>query len=127
MTGTLVLVIEDNPKDSKLVGEVLRAKGYEIAHAATAEAGIELARSRKPDLVLMDVMLPGMDGREATKILKADAQTRHIPIIALTASAMKGEREKLLASGFDGYMPKPIDIKEVPKVVESYVSRRRET
>ncbi len=121
MAGTVILLVEDNPKDSKLVGDVLRAKGYEIAHAAAAEVGIELARSRQPDLILMDLMLPGMDGREATKILKTDPKTRRIPIIAITASAMKGEREKLLASGFDGYIAKPIDIKELPKVLARYL------
>lgn len=121
MAGTFILLVEDNPKDTKLVGDVLRAKGYEIAHTATAEAGIELARDRQPDLILMDLMLPGMDGREATKILKADPKTRRIPIIAITASAMKGEREKLLASGFDGYIAKPIDIKELPKALARYL------
>ncbi len=121
MAGTLILLVEDNPKDSKLVGDVLRTKGYEIIHAATAEAGIELARNRQPALILMDLMLPGMDGREATKILKADPKTRRIPIIAITASAMKGEREKLLAIGFDDYIAKPIDIKELPKALARYL------
>lgn len=121
MASALILIVEDNPRDVKLVRDVLHAKGYEIIHADTAEAGIELARSRRPDLILMDLMLPGMDGREATKILKADPKTHHIPIIAITASAMKGEREKLLAGGFDGYIPKPIDIKILPEALIDYL------
>lgn len=121
MASTLVLVVEDNPRDVKLVRDVLQAKGYEIINADTAELGIELARNRQPNLILMDLMLPGMDGREATKILKADPKTRHIPIIAITASAMKGEREKLLAGGFDGYIPKPIDIKRLPEALVDYL------
>lgn len=89
--------------------------------ADTAEARVALAQQQQPALILMDVQLPGMDGREAIKILKADASTRYIPIVALTAFAMKGDREDLLADGFDGYVSKPIDIKELPKMLESYL------
>jgi two-component system, cell cycle response regulator DivK len=121
MAGKLVLVVEDNPRDLKLVRDVLRAKGYEVIDAGTAEAGIELARAQQPALILMDVMLPGMDGRQAAKLLKEDPQTREIPIVALTSFAMKGDREKLLAGGFDGYIAKPIDIKELPKALAAYL------
>ncbi len=121
MADALILIVEDNPKNLKLIRDLLQFKGYQTIEAETAEAGIDLARERHPALILMDIQLPGMDGREAMKTLKGDAATREIPIIALTASAMKGDREALLAEGFDGYIAKPIDIKEVPKVVASYV------
>ncbi|MFQ5938155.1 MAG: response regulator [Acidiferrobacterales bacterium] len=124
MAGALILIVEDNPKDSKLIRDVLRAKGYETIDADTGEAGIELARERQPALILMDVMLPGMDGREAMKVLKGHPKTGHIPIIALTSFAMKGDRESLLASGFDGYIAKPIDIKQFPKLLENYLGGR---
>ena len=121
MADALILIVEDNPKNLKLIRDLLQFKGYQTIEAETAEAGIDLARERRPALILMDIQLPGMDGREAMKTLKADTATRQIPIIALTASAMKGDREALLAEGFDGYIAKPIDIKEVPNVVASYV------
>lgn len=122
MAGELILIIEDNPKNLKLLRDLLQFKGYSILAAETGEVGIELAQERRPALILMDVQLPGMDGRAVVKILKEDTNTRHIPILALTAYAMKGDRESLLAEGFDGYMSKPIDIQELPKVVESYLS-----
>lgn len=121
MAGALILVIEDNPRDLKLVRDVLHASGFQTLEAETGEAGIELARERGPALILMDIQLPQMSGREAAKTLKTDSETQHIPIVALTASAMKGDRESLLASGFDGYIAKPIDIKEIPEVVRSYL------
>lgn len=121
MADALILIVEDNPKNLKLIRDLLQFKGYQTIEAETAEAGIDLARERHPALILMDIQLPGMDGREAMKTLKGDTATQGIPIIALTASAMKGDREALLAEGFDGYIPKPIDIKEVPKVVASYI------
>ena len=92
-----------------------------LLEAETGEAGIELAREKHPALILMDVNLPQMDGRGAMKILKADASTREIPIIAVTSFAMRGDRERLLTAGFDAYISKPIDIKELPRMVESYV------
>jgi len=122
MAGELILIIEDNPKNLKLIRDLLQFKGYTILAAETGEVGIKLAQERCPALILMDVQLPGIDGRAVAKILKEDANTHHIPILALTAYAMKGDRESLLAEGFDGYMSKPIDIKELPKVVESYLS-----
>jgi two-component system cell cycle response regulator DivK len=121
MAGALILIVEDNPRDLKLVREVLQANGFRTLEAETGEAGIELARERGPALVLMDIQLPKMNGREAAKILKADTKTQHIPIVALTASAMKGDREALLAEGFDGYIAKPINIKEISEIVRSYL------
>src|SRR5713101_5101221 len=121
MLGEPILIIEDNPKNLKLVRDVLRFHGYATLEAETGEAGIALARERRPTLILMDVQLPGMDGRAALKVLKADASTQHIPVIALTSFAMKGDRESLLAEGFDDYMAKPLEIKELPKVVERHL------
>jgi two-component system cell cycle response regulator DivK len=123
MAGELILIVEDNPKNLKLVRDVLQFYGYATLEAETGEAGVALARERLPALVLMDVQLPGMDGRAALKLLKADVSTKHIPIIALTAFAMKGDQESLQTEGFDGYMAKPIDIKELPKVVERFCRR----
>jgi two-component system cell cycle response regulator DivK len=122
MVGALILIVEDNPRDLKLVREVLQANGFQTLEAETGESGIELAREREPALILMDIQLPQMNGREAAKALKADAKTQHIPIVALTASAMKGDREALLAEGFDGYIAKPINIKEIPEIVSSYLA-----
>lgn len=123
MSGELILIVEDNPKNLKLVRDVLQFHGYATLEAETGEAGVALARERLPALILMDVQLPGMDGRAALKLLKADTSTQHIPIIALTAFAMKGDKESLQTGGFDGYMAKPIDIKELPNVVARFCPR----
>jgi two-component system cell cycle response regulator DivK len=122
MPGEQILIIEDNVKNLKLVRDVLQFHGYSTLEAETGEAGVALAREQRPALILMDVQLPGMDGRAALKILKADTNTRHIPIIALTAFAMKGDRESLQSEGFDDYMAKPVDIKELPKMVKRYLT-----
>jgi len=121
MPGELILIVEDNPRNLKLIRDVLQFQGYTTLEAETGEAGVTLALERQPALILMDVQLPGMDGSAAMQALKADTSTRHIPIIALTALAMKGDEKRLLAEGFDGYMAKPIAIKEVPKMVERYL------
>ncbi len=122
MAGALILIVEDNQKNMKLIRDVLQFKGYQTLEAETAEAGIKLARERPPALILMDIQLPEMDGREAMKVLKADEKTRQIPIVAVTSFAMKGDRERLLADGFNDYLAKPVSIKELPKVVERHVS-----
>lgn len=124
MTRALILIVEDNPKNLKLIRDVLQFRGYQTLEANSAEAGIELARAHQPELILMDVLLPGLDGCEAMKILKADVSTRQIPVIAVTSFAMKGDRENLLSSGFNGYISKPIDIKEFPTVVEGYLTKQ---
>jgi len=121
MPGALILIVEDNPKNLKLIRDVLQFQGYTTLEAETGEAGVSLALERQPALILMDVQLPGMDGSTAMRALKADASTRHIPIIAMTAFAMKGDKERLLAAGFDGYMAKPIAIREIPQMVASYL------
>ena len=121
MASPLILVVEDNPKNLKLICDVLQFHGFTTVVAETGEAGVDLARLQQPALILMDIQLPQMDGRTAAKLLKADAGTKHIPIIALTAFAMKGDRESLLADGFDDYVAKPINIKEVPTLIKRYV------
>jgi two-component system cell cycle response regulator DivK len=121
MPGALILIVEDNPKNLKLIRDVLQFQGYTTLEAETGEAGITLALERQPGLILMDVQLPGIDGITVAQVLKADTSTRHIPIIAMTAFAMTGDKERLLAAGFDGYISKPITIKEIPKMIESYL------
>ena len=121
MAQASILVIEDDAKSLKLLRDVLQFRGYTVLEAKTGEAGIELAREQPPALILMDVQLPGMDGVAARQVLKADARTRHIPVIALTAFAMKGDPERFLGEGFDGYVAKPIEVKELPGLVERYL------
>jgi len=116
-----ILIVEDNPANMKLASNILAKAGYETLEAADAEAGIQFVRNETPDLILMDIQLPGMDGLTATRLLKGDQNTRHIPIIALTAFAMKGDEEKMLSAGCDGYIPKPIRYKEFLKTVETFL------
>jgi len=103
-----VLVVEDNPANMKLFSIMLRKAGHEVLQAYTAEEAIALARAHLPDLILMDIQLPGMDGLAATRILKDDESTRRIPVVALTALAMKGDEQRTIAAGCDGYIAKPI-------------------
>jgi two-component system cell cycle response regulator DivK len=109
---TTVLVIEDNAANMTLATFLLESAGHTVLTAGDAEAGLALARDRKPKLILMDIQLPGMDGLEATVLLKRDAATRDIPVIALTALAMKGDEARILAAGCDGYIAKPMRYKE---------------
>lgn len=113
MAGELILAVEDNDLNAKLLRDLLRSRGHEVAETSTAEEGLEIARSRHPALILMDIHLPGMDGIEALRALKADPATRDIPVIAVTASAMPMERAEILAAGFDGYQAKPLSVKEL--------------
>jgi two-component system cell cycle response regulator DivK len=112
-----VLVVEDNDKNMKLLRDVLQAKGYRTLEAPTGTRAVELALEHAPDLVLMDVRLPDLDGVEALRRLRADERTVFIPVLALTAQAMQGDRERFLAAGFDGYVSKPIDIVELIRIV----------
>jgi len=112
MANELILIIEDNEENRKLCRDVLQVKGYRTIESETAEDGIKLAAEKSPALILMDIQLPGMDGITAMKQLKLDAKTKHIPIIAITASAMTHNRTTMLAEGFDGYQTKPIALKE---------------
>lgn len=103
-----VLVVEDTPANLKLVSMLLRREGYAVLHAENGNDAVVLARSHRPDLILMDIQIPGLDGISATQQLKADPATRDLRIVALTAFAMKGDREKMMAAGCDGYIVKPI-------------------
>jgi two-component system cell cycle response regulator DivK len=107
-----VLVVEDNPANMTLATFLLQSAGHTVLSAKDAETGIALARVEQPDLILMDIQLPGMDGLEATALLKSDPSTRAIPVIALTALAMKGDEQRILAAGCDGYIAKPLAYKE---------------
>jgi two-component system cell cycle response regulator DivK len=120
MANELILIVEDNDKNAKLVRDVLQFRGYRTLEAATAADGIALARAEGPDLILMDIQLPDMDGVTAVERLRAEARTAAIPVIALTALAMASDRERFLAAGFDGYLAKPIDIKNFPDEVRRY-------
>jgi two-component system, cell cycle response regulator DivK len=112
VANELILIIEDNEKNRKLARDVLQVKGFRTIESETAEEGLELARDQSPALILMDIQLPGMDGITAMKQLKAESNTRNIPIIAITASAMTNNRTAMLAEGFDGYQTKPIGLKD---------------
>jgi two-component system, cell cycle response regulator DivK len=107
-----VLVVEDNPANMTLATFLLKSAGHTVLSATDAESGLTLARSEQPDLILMDIQLPGMDGLQATALLKADEATRAIPVIALTALAMKGDEERIRAAGCDGYIAKPLAYRE---------------
>lgn len=120
MPGESVLVVEDNEKNMKLFRDVLRAKGFATIEAVTGEEGVELARRHAPSLVLMDVHLPGVSGVEALARIRADERTASIPVVALTAQAMRGDRERFLEAGFDGYLAKPVDMFELIDAVRSF-------
>jgi len=123
MADELILIVEDNEKNRKLVRDVLQVKGYKTMETETAEEGLKLAAEKSPDLILMDIQLPGIDGITALKRLRADAKTKSIAVIAITASAMTHNRQTMLAEGFDGYQTKPISVKdfltEVQRVLDS--------
>ena len=112
MAGELILIVEDNEKNLKLVRDVLQVKGFSTLEAGTAEDGIKLARESKPDLILMDIHLPGMSGIEALKVLRGEPGTAAIPVIAVTASVMQQDRKQITEAGFDAYVGKPINLKE---------------
>ena len=118
-----VLVVEDNEKNMKLFCDVLRATGYETLEAASGEAAVALAAERAPDLVLMDIQLPDIDGLEALRRLRADERTAAVPVLALTAQAMQGDRERFLDAGFDGYLSKPVDVPELIRTVGEHCGR----
>jgi two-component system cell cycle response regulator DivK len=113
VTGAQILVVEDNEKNMKLFRDVLAATGYRTLEASTGSEAVSLAVEHLPALVLMDMRLPDMDGLEALRRLRGEARTAAIPVLAVTAQAMKGDRERFLAAGFDGYLSKPVDIDEL--------------
>ncbi len=125
MANELILIIEDNEKNRKLARDVLAFKGYRIAEAETGEEGVRLARELRPALVLMDIQLPGINGIEALRQIRADEATRGIPVIAVTASAMQTDRQKIMAAGFDGYQSKPIAVKAFVAAVDEMLARQR--
>jgi two-component system cell cycle response regulator DivK len=125
MAGEQILVVEDNEKNMKLFRDVLQASGYRTLEATTGRHAIELAAEQAPDLVLMDIQLPDIDGVEALGRLRADERTASIPVVALTAQAMHGDREHFLAAGFDGYLSKPVNIVELVATVKQYCDGRR--
>jgi two-component system cell cycle response regulator DivK len=126
MAGELILIVEDNERNRKLVRDVLRHRGYRTLEAETGEDAVRLAREHGPALVLMDIQLPGIDGIAALRELRADATTRNIPVIAVTASAMPHDRQKIMAAGFDGYQTKPIRVMEFLAAVRDLLDRRAE-
>ena len=112
MANELILIVEDNEQNQKLAGDVLRFKGFRVLVAETAEIGVPMAQKEKPDLVLMDIHLPGMNGIEALAKLRADPGTKAIPVFAFTASVMPQDRKEITSAGFDGFLSKPINLKE---------------
>ena len=117
-----ILIIEDNPANLTLTEYLVQFVGHTVISATDAEAGLAMARAEQPDLILMDIQLPGMDGLEATGLLKSDEATRAIPVIALTALVMKGDEERILAAGCDGYIGKPMRYQEVLKVIAAHLA-----
>jgi two-component system, cell cycle response regulator DivK len=120
-----ILVVEDNAKNMRLLRDVLRAAGYRTLEASSATEALTLAREHRPSLVLMDIRLPDLDGVEALRRLRMEPRTAPIPVVAVTAQAMTGDRVRFEEAGFDGYLSKPIDIDELVSIVERYSARRR--
>jgi two-component system cell cycle response regulator DivK len=118
----VILVVEDNERNLKLLRDVLEYAGYDVRVARTAEDGITLAVSEPPDLVLMDLQLPGIDGMEALRQLRESSRTADIPVVAVTAQAMKQDRERALDAGFNGYVEKPISVRAFPDQVRRFLS-----
>jgi two-component system, cell cycle response regulator DivK len=123
VTGERILVVEDNEKNMKLFRDVLVATGYRTLEATTGTEAVEMAFDHTPDLVLMDIQLPDLDGVEALGRLRADPRTARIPVLALTAQAMRGDRERFLAAGFDGYLSKPVNVREFIGTVRDHCDR----
>ncbi len=121
---SVILIVEDNEKNMKLVRDVLQFKGYETIEAVTGTDGVRLAKERKPDIILMDIQLPDIDGVEALARLRTDERTASIPVLALTAQAMEGDRDRFLAAGFDGYISKPVNVVELLAVVRQHCDGR---
>ena len=123
MSEARILVVEDNDRNRKLVRDVLRHAGFEVVEAHTGEQGVELARESPPDLVLMDLQLPGIDGTEAFRQIREAPSTAAVPIVALTAFAMRADQERVSRAGFDGYLIKPLSVRALPEQVRGYLAR----
>jgi CheY-like chemotaxis protein len=126
MAGERILIVDDNATNLKLVAYLMRANGYTVDTALDAEAAIVAIRNNHPDVILMDIQLPGIDGLELTRRLKAEPATRDIVIVAVTAYAMKGDQAKALAAGCDDYITKPIDTRALPETIARHLARRAE-
>jgi len=124
MAGEQILVVEDNEMNMKLLRDVLYATGYRTLEATTGAEAVELASSNVPDLVLMDIQLPDFDGVQALHLLRANERTAAIPVLAVTAQAMQGDRQEFLAAGFDGYVSKPVNVRELIGTVRQYCDDR---
>jgi two-component system cell cycle response regulator DivK len=125
MAGELILIVEDNQRNLKLARDLLRHAGFWTVEAGTAGEGVDLVRERRPDLVLMDIQLPDSDGVSALRSIRADPAIAATPVVAVTAFAMKGDRERFLAAGFDGYLSKPIDVKDFAAQVRDHLAGGR--
>ena len=121
MSGHRILVVEDNPKNLKLVRDVLEYSGFEVVEATSGEDGVRLAEETSPDLILMDLQLPGIDGAEALRQIRSSDHERHVPVVAVTAFAMSDDRDRAFASGFDGYVEKPISARALPQQVRDFI------
>jgi CheY-like chemotaxis protein len=127
MPSARILVIDDNHVNQKLVAYLMRAHGYDVDTAGDAESAVEKIREQRPDMILMDIQLPGIDGLELTATLKAAPETSGIVIIAVTAYAMKGDKDKAFAAGCDDYITKPIDTRTLPETIARHLARRAST
>lgn len=116
-----ILIVEDNENNRSLLKDILIFNGYDIEVASDGQEGVTLARKLMPDLILMDIQMPGMDGMTAGSVLKGDPATSGLKIIALTSFAMRGDQEKFIAAGFDGYLSKPIDTRELPGMIKQWL------
>ena len=121
-----ILIVEDNDKNMKLARDVLQSRGYATLEAVTGEDGVRLAMERKPDLILMDIQLPGINGIEALRRVRADPACERIPVVAFTASVMQGDRSQISAAGFDGFIGKPINLREFTETVKQILATGRE-
>jgi two-component system cell cycle response regulator DivK len=124
MAGELILIVEDNENNRMLVRDVLQSRGYQTLETDNGEEGVRLARERRPALILMDIQLPGINGMETLKLLRSEAETRDIPVMAVTASAMTHDRQKIMATGFDAYQSKPLNVREFVEAVRSLLAAR---
>jgi len=125
MANELILIVEDNEKNLKLARDVLRFHGYRTIEATDGESAIAMSLEHLPALILMDIQLPGIDGIVAMTRIRADERTKHIPTVALTASVMSGDRERFDEAGFDGFIAKPIEVKNFPGQVRAYLDAKR--
>ena len=125
MANELILIVEDNENNRILVRDVLQSRGYRTEETDNAEEGLRLARASQPALILMDIQLPGMNGMDALKLLRADPATREIPAMAVTASAMTHDRQKIMAAGFDAYQTKPLNVREFVEAVRGILAAHR--